>query len=152
MPYLITKRLKLIPFSLNLVQTILENKVALSDLIGVKVHTEWPQRDFEEILPLLYELFRQDPSLSDWVTILIHTADNTIIGDAGFKDKPNHAREIEIGYSVIPAYRQQGYAYEAAKALVKWAFKQDSVKLIKADCDIGNVASSYIKKNLVLKK
>ncbi|MEH2452475.1 GNAT family N-acetyltransferase [Nostoc sp.] len=49
---------------------------------------------------------------------MIHIADSTLIGDLGFIDKPDQTGTVEMGYEVLSADRQQGFAFEAAKALV----------------------------------
>jgi RimJ/RimL family protein N-acetyltransferase len=41
-------------------------------------------------------------------------------------------------------FRNRGYATEAAKALVEWAFEQPGVKRITAHCDQDNVASHRV--------
>ncbi len=41
-------------------------------------------------------------------------------------------------------FRNRGYATEAARALVEWAFKQPGVARITAHCDQDNVASRRV--------
>jgi ribosomal-protein-alanine N-acetyltransferase len=45
-----------------------------------------------------------------------------LIGRLGFKGKPEHGA-VEIGYGIVPAHRQQGYATEAGQVLIARAFR-----------------------------
>ena len=66
--------------------------------------------------------------------LMIDSASKQVIGDIGFKGKPDHGT-VEIGYSVVPARRRQGYGFEAAQAIAKWAFSHNEVGMIKAECE-----------------
>ena len=83
---------------------------------------------------------------------MVHAAERTVIGDAGFKGKPGSQGMVEIGYSVLPAYRGQGFATEAARALVDWALAQPEVKRIIAECSPDNVASIRILEKLGMQR
>jgi len=49
--------------------------------------------------------------------------DGTYVGDAViFYSEPAEHRSLELGFSFLPAYQGRGYATEAARALVDWAF------------------------------
>jgi len=45
-----------------------------------------------------------------------------VIGGCGYKGPPLDDGSIEIAYITAPAYRGQGYATEAAQALIRYAF------------------------------
>ncbi|EXJ22533.1 Acetyltransferase [Alkalibacterium sp. AK22] len=81
-----------------------------------------------------------DPELHGWgVWLVIHTEENRMIGDMGFKDRPNTEKEVEVGYGIFPDYQNRGYATEGLKALIKWAFQIKGVHVIKADCQTDNL-------------
>ncbi len=73
--------------------------------------------------------------------IIVHIADNMVIGSMGFKAPPDRDGWVEIGYDVVPAYQGHGYATEMAHALVLWALEQPSVRRITAECLPDNWAS-----------
>jgi len=79
---------------------------------------------------------------------MTYRAGRVLIGDLGFKGKPDREGTVEIGYSVLPVYRRQGYAFEAVQALVGWAFAQQSVKRITAACSPDNAPSVRILERL----
>ena len=54
------------------------------------------------------------------------------IGTAGFKSPPDSDGTVEIGYGIVPAFERQGYATEAATALVTYAFAHAGVRLVRA--------------------
>ena len=60
----------------------------------------------------------------------MHNADATAIGDIGFTGKPDGKGVVEIGYGIVPECRTQGFAAEAAQAMVRWAFKQRQIKKV----------------------
>jgi len=136
-----TNRLKLIPFALDLKKATIDDKAKLAEMIGMRVPENWPGRDLAEALPLFVADMEQDPFGSVWDGIIIHKADEVIIGDMGFKGGPNEEGVVEIGYSIIPEYRTRGYATEMALRLISWAFQEQGIKVIAAECLKDNVSS-----------
>jgi RimJ/RimL family protein N-acetyltransferase len=55
---------------------------------------------------------------------------NEIVGSCGFKGPPTPDGIVEIAYSVEPDHRGNGYATEAAQALVSYAFSQYDVSVV----------------------
>lgn len=86
-------------------------------------------------------LLASDPSLLYWGSWLVMTMDGQVIGDIGFKGKPDIRQAVEIGYGLLPAYLNQGFATEAVQALIEWAFEQTEVTGVLAKTDSTNQAS-----------
>ena len=79
-----------------------------------------------------------------WYAVwFIMTITGETIGDYSFKglDKNGTA---EIGYGLPPEHWGKGYATEAVRAAVKWAFNQPGVKHIEAETDQNNKASQRV--------
>lgn len=57
---------------------------------------------------------------------------DAVIGSGGFKGPPDAAGMVEIAYGIVPEHEGRGYATEVARALVEYALKSDSVKLVRA--------------------
>jgi ribosomal-protein-alanine N-acetyltransferase len=94
-----------------------------------------------------------DPASRVWrFYFILHTADRAVIGDAGFKGSPDAAGTVEIAYGVVPPYRRQGYAFEAVRTLVGWAFNRPGVTQIIANCDDDNVGSIRILEKLGMQR
>ncbi|MYL65633.1 GNAT family N-acetyltransferase [Bacillus hwajinpoensis] len=120
MPYLQTDRLTIIPFSLDLIKAM-TNKKELEKLLHVEVPVEFNNVQFEQFLP--FHLTDGTISSHRWEGILIHTSDEKVIGTMGYNNL-EATNNLEVGYHLIPDYRNKGYAIEMASALVSWAFPE----------------------------
>lgn len=95
----------------------------------------------------LRELFASGEVSPDWLAalrashepdpwrhgfFLIHRGARAAIGSAGFKGPPDSSGTVEIAYGIAPSFAGQGYATEAAGALVGFAFATPLVVLVRA--------------------
>lgn len=88
------------------------------------------------------EALAGDPTLLKWGHWLaIQKADGQVIGDAGFKGKPNAEKEVEIGYGLLERYWNKGFATETVEALIHWAFGTGEVKKVLAETEPDNAGS-----------
>ncbi len=80
----------------------------------------------------------------EWYAIwMIELKDGTHIGELCFKGlDPNGI--AEIGYGISEEYRNNGYAAEAVKAVLEWAFNNPNVTAVEAETDSGNAASKRV--------
>jgi RimJ/RimL family protein N-acetyltransferase len=62
---------------------------------------------------------------------VVHREHRVVIGSAGFKGAPDADGMVEIAYGIVPSYEGQGFATEAAAALVSYAFDH-GVQLVRA--------------------
>lgn len=96
---------------------------------------------------------QNDASLLGWGPyFVVEKETNTIVGDIGFKGKPSEEHTVEIGYGIIPAAQNKGYATEAVSTLIEWAFASGQVKKIIAECLHDNLASIKVLEKLGMKK
>ncbi|MCG7343209.1 GNAT family N-acetyltransferase [Sporosarcina sp. ACRSL] len=96
---------------------------------------------------------QDDDSQFGWgVWFVVDQETNTIVGDIGFKGKPTSDKTVEIGYGIIPSAQNKGYATEAVRALVEWAFASGRVKKIVAECLHHNLASIKVLEKLGMKR
>jgi [ribosomal protein S5]-alanine N-acetyltransferase len=136
-----TPRLTLLPFSLEMKKIVLNDKAKLAQIIDVRVPEHWPGPDLTEALPFFVQEMEKNPAGPTWDGIIIHKAAQIIIGDMGFMGGPDATGTVEIGYSIMPEYRNQGYATEMAQALIRWAFQQKGINVIIASCYADNIGS-----------
>lgn len=95
----------------------------------------------------------KDFGIGRWAVVLKET--NTFIGWSGIKfitqSINNHQNFYEIGYRFIEEYWGKGYATEAGKAFMEYAFNEMKVEAIYAYADAGNIGSRSILEKLGLR-
>ena len=152
MKKLVTSRLYLIPFRQEIVQAATVGKAELAKVLGVTIlpDSNWFDEEFVPVLPEIAQILSNHPLQAEWGwgSLVIHTADNTLIGHVMLKIIPDETGSptgsVELGYIIASSYRCQGYASEAAKAIINWAFSQLNVQTITAGCDADNIASKRV--------
>jgi ribosomal-protein-alanine N-acetyltransferase len=144
-----TARLDLIPCPLHIAKAIVSNKASLPVMLGANVPDGWPADDVLSFLPFYMENLEKEPETIGWgVWLLIDRRLKTVIGDAGFHGKVDERGSAEIGYAVHSEYRNLGYATEAVRSLIDWAFQSNErIKEIRAECAVNNASSiKFLKK------
>jgi ribosomal-protein-alanine N-acetyltransferase len=125
-----------------MVQALLHKRNEFEPLVRARLPIEYPSPEVAEFLPFLQQQIANQPEQAEWgLRFLRHRTESIIIGDAGFKGAPDFNGTVEIGYSILPQYRRQGYALEAVKALLEWATVQPEVRQVVAECENDNIAS-----------
>ena len=138
---IVTERLTIIPFTRDLALAALRDRAELARRLGGGVPGDWPGPEMADYLPAYAEELVGQPERSAWVRLALRTADRALIGDMGFHGPPDGQGTVEVGYSIAPAYRRQGYASEGARGLVAWAFAQLQVRRMIARCAPDNAGS-----------
>lgn len=67
-----------------------------------------------------------------------------LIGMCGLYGWEIRSRHIDLGYHLLPAEWGRGYATEAARAMIRWAFENLDIHRIQADITEGNIASERV--------
>ncbi|MBS1917210.1 MAG: GNAT family N-acetyltransferase [Bacteroidetes bacterium] len=73
--------------------------------------------------------------------IVIEKTSLNIVAELGFKGKPNHQKEIEIGYGTFFSQLNKGIMTEAVGGMIDWAKARTDVDYILAETDEKNIAS-----------
>ena len=123
-------RLTLVAANTALVEADLQGIEPLKSMLESEIPDNWPP-DLYDREPMNFAL-RQlaDPAEQGWSFwyLMTRTTDaRELVGICGFKGRPNAAGSVEIGYSVLSQFRNQGLATEAVERLVTWAFSHQSV-------------------------
>lgn len=84
------------------------------------------------------------PEHWDWYAMwMIEKKDGTRIGDLCFKGL-EPGRNPEIGYGILEAFQGRGYATEAVRLALQWAFRHPEVQAVEAETEPGNAASQRV--------
>lgn len=124
-----TKRLLLLPATIDTLAAAIEGDTALAHLLQVNLPDQWTEFGTPVFQYALDKISTEPKSAGWWTYFPILKASNTLIGSCGYKGPPR-AGEVEIGYEIAPAYRQQGYATEMVGALIKNAWQHPEVNTI----------------------
>ncbi len=148
-----TERLDLVPASLEALRAAAVDRDALARLLDVDVAEGWPSSELDEALPSYIAELQRGTATPGWgLWLLIDRDERVLVGDVGFKGRPNSRGEVEIGYGIAPAYRRRGYASEASRTLCDWAFSQPEVARIVAECLPENVPSVRVLQRLGMRQ
>ncbi len=143
-----TPRLKLIALTPEQLVLYLEAPDQLERALGFPVArdilTEIVRRAIRIKLSKLAQASAQDYAwYTYWLVVPIDRPYGA--GLAGFKGVPDGQGEVELGYGIDPACQGHGYATEAARALIAWAFRSPAcTSVIAPNTKRSNVASNRV--------
>jgi RimJ/RimL family protein N-acetyltransferase len=79
---------------------------------------------------------------------IIRRSDASLIGNCGIRRKPDNDWEADIGYELAPDCWGQGFATEAARAMVDFGFRELGLHRISSWCITDNTASARVLERL----
>jgi ribosomal-protein-alanine N-acetyltransferase len=135
-----TERLVLVALTPELARAALEDKAQLGRILGARVPETRPGADFAIMLSRIagdQRRLHREPS----PPASSSTRRMALIGETGFHGPPDGPGTVEVGYSIVPAYRGRGFAAEATRALIQHALARPGIRRIIAECLDDNVAS-----------
>jgi RimJ/RimL family protein N-acetyltransferase len=95
----------------------------------------------EDVVGLRLQQLAREPQLAPWLLRAIVGRDGRVaVGFIGCHGGPDADHRIEIGYEVLPFFRNRGYAREATEGLLAWAAGQ-GVRIVRASVAPTNAAS-----------
>ena len=142
-----TSRLDLAPMSAEAIDALLSgDRERLRSLTGAVFRAPVePPPYMAEALPAVRSRLRESPSELHWWNWLVVRRDNReAIGSVAFAGKPDAAGAVLIGYAMYPGGEGSGYATEATQALVKWAFTQPGVRIVRAMAPVWNTPAVHV--------
>ncbi|WP_053074406.1 GNAT family N-acetyltransferase [Chromobacterium sp. LK1] len=107
---------------------------AAAELLGTPPAAAW--LDEQALMALRLDDITQDPAYAPWsVRALLRREDRVMVGHANFHSLPGHPYlgaygDVELGYTIYPDFRRQGYAREAVLALGGWAAQAGATRLV----------------------
>jgi RimJ/RimL family protein N-acetyltransferase len=145
-----TPRLELVAATLEHVLAELSGPEALGSLLQVTVPSSWPPGEYDRDALLYFkaQLETAGPSHAGWynwyaIALGSDGRRESLVSGAGYLGPPADG-SVEIGYSVVPEARGQGYASEIVQFLVARAFSFAEVERVIAQAQESNLASSTV--------
>lgn len=102
----------------------------------------------ERTLGLLNRLIDLDREHGFGIWPVVHKTDSRVIGECGITYIPGHGKDVEIAWIFNRAYHGNGYATEAARAVMQYAAGTAGLKSIYALIDRENAASIRVANRL----
>ena len=132
-----TARLELIAATAALAMLETRGPAELASALECALPESWPPPlNDENSQRWFLDMLKRDPASVGWgLWYLVRNeagAPRHLIGNGGFKGRPTSGA-CEIGYSLVPLHHGRGYATEAARALVDWAFLHPEVDCVAAE-------------------
>ena len=134
---LLTPRLRLVPVTKRLAMAARIGERAFAEELGANAPSDWSSAS----LALVARSANWGQPSPPTRAVAVHNEHGSVIGDVRFEPRFLGGREVEIGYGVARSRRRQGYAVEAASAVIDWLFDEAGAETIVAGCDRTNVAS-----------
>jgi RimJ/RimL family protein N-acetyltransferase len=128
-----TDSLRLIAVEPFHVEALSRDKRELAEVLGVAVPEGWPQFPEAFAPPEDGGPRRSERPPTVWRGyFFVHSRGRSLVGNGGFTGDPDDSGVVEIGYEIAPEHRNRGYATEAARTMIGYAFAHDEVRAVVA--------------------
>jgi RimJ/RimL family protein N-acetyltransferase len=136
-PVICTGRLELIPSTRRILKSDLADRPRLARHLNAWIPETWPPPLMDEHVIRKFIRMSSDttgPVFASWYWILSDPAagSRVLIGNGGILGAENAPDTVVLGYSVLAAYQNRGYATEAVSALVPEIFTLPGIRRIVA--------------------
>jgi ribosomal-protein-alanine N-acetyltransferase len=107
----------------------------------------------DDFLPFLRDRLRAHPDeLGWWSWLAVWREMREAVGSLGLAGKPNAEGQVVLGYSMYPASQGKGFATEAARAVMAWAFEHPEVATVRATVPTWNATSIRVAEKLGMRR
>ncbi len=145
-------RLDLIPMTPAFLRASLRGDIREAERhLQVFVPPEWPGEHLD-VLSLRLKQLDEEPALQPWLLrAMVCRETGIMVGFIGFHTAPgaDYLRRlspgsVELGFTVFPSLRRQGFAREASLALMRWASQVHHVSSFVMSIRPDNVPSQAL--------
>lgn len=142
-----TKNLQLIEIKPVHINAFQRSKSELSKILKVTVPDSWPH--FPEAFSLPADEFDKSSAQTDkWPGyFFVYPKDGVLVGNGGFIVQAEKSSTVEIGYEIATEYWNRGFATEAAKGMIDYAFSNEEILTV-----IAHTLAEKNASNAVLEK
>jgi len=132
-----TRRLDLVPATGEILSADLNDHKRLSRLLDAEVPAAWPPAEMtREVLSEFYrmESEKTDPLFACWYWVQDEpsAAGRVLIGSGGTGSAISDPETVLLGYSVLDAFQNRGYATEAVLGMIPAIFSHPRISRIMA--------------------
>ena len=138
-----SRRLVLRPVAPALAEALIADPRRAGRLAGAMLHRDFPDAALAAELPAYGRRLDAEPALAaGWgLRLALYKPERMVVGAIGFAGPPDGAGAVAVGYSIVRAHQRRGLAVEGVGALLDWAFTDNRVGRVLADCAPDNLAS-----------
>jgi ribosomal-protein-alanine N-acetyltransferase len=142
-----TQRLELLPLSGDAIDALMAgDRGRLRSLTNAQFQVPVaPPPYMADSLPVVRDRLRASPDEARWWNWLVVRQDSReAVGAVAFGGKPDSAGAVLVGYAMYPSREGNGYATEAVRAMVDWAFNQPGVQIVRALAPVWNTPAVHV--------
>jgi [ribosomal protein S5]-alanine N-acetyltransferase len=149
-PRVRTERLELTPLPIQAVEALLARDArGLERATGARFADPAPPPYMADALPVVRDRLRQAPEETSWWNWLaVRGETGEAVGSVAFAGPPDPEGAVLIGYAMYPAFEGRGYATEAVRAMIAWAFGQPGVREVRALAPVWNTPALRVAENV----
>ncbi len=135
-------RLRLVWMSPAFMRASIEGRLAEAQAtLGADLPSAWPEAPAARTMEMRLEQMRRRPEAAEWLLrAMVDRERGRAVGYVNFHGPPENSR-AELGYTVFEEYRRQGYAHEAAVAMMRWANETHGVEIFVVSISPDNAPS-----------
>ncbi len=147
---LTTARLRLRPLDAGAVDALIAGDAErLHASTGARFPRPAPPPYMAEALPDIRDRLRRHPEEAPWWTWLVVRKDTgEAVGAVALGGPPGPTGSVLVGYTVYPEHEGQGFATEAVRAMIGWAFRQPGAREVRALAPVWNTPALRVAENV----
>lgn len=145
-----TERLRLVPLDAAAVEALVAGDAErLRDRTGARFPQAAAPPYMADALPDVLARLREHPEEVPWWNWLIVREDTgESVGAVALGGPPDDAGAVLVGYAVYPEHAGHGFATEAVRAMIGWAFRQPGVREVRALAPVWNTPALRVAENV----
>lgn len=145
-----TTRLDLSPLHVEAVDALLAGDgERLGRLTGARFLTPAAPPYMADALPVVRDRLRERPEETHWWNwLVVERQTNEAVGSVAFGGPVSAEGAVLVGYAIYTEYEGRGYATEAVKAMIAWAFTQPGVREVRALAPVWNTPALRVAENV----
>jgi RimJ/RimL family protein N-acetyltransferase len=145
-----TARLDLRPLGADAIEALLAGDGGrLQHLTGARFREPAPPPYMADALPVVRDRLRERPEEAPWWNwLVVDRASGEAVGSVAFGGPVNVEGTVLVGYAIYAESEGRGYATEAVKAMVAWAFGRPGVREVRALAPVWNTPALRVAENV----